>query len=251
MGRGTAKDRSSTRRRGVRYRRALVACALVVLVLPGAVGCGESGEEEAAARRRAAVAARHARELAVGRRVFAKHCQACHTLAGKRYTGPIIEFEAPNLDEVRLKRKYVEWRVEYGGPAMPSFTQATSESGIRALVTYVTETAGGDVEDGDDATQQVAAGKQVFAQSCATCHAIEGRVAVGNHGYHGNDFNLVKPTARFVAQRVREGVLPPDMMPAFRGKLSAEQIEDVAAYVNAVAAEGPEAPRSPFELLGE
>ncbi|HMJ03611.1 MAG TPA: cytochrome c, partial [Conexibacter sp.] len=113
MDRGRAKDRIGTRR-----QRALVACALALLALPGATGCGESGEDEAAARRRAAVAARHARELAVGRRVFAKHCQACHTLAGKPYDGPIIEFEAPNLDEVRLKRKYVEWRVEYGGPAM-------------------------------------------------------------------------------------------------------------------------------------
>ncbi len=40
MGRGTAKDRSRTRR-----RRALVACALALLALPGAAGCGESGEE--------------------------------------------------------------------------------------------------------------------------------------------------------------------------------------------------------------
>jgi mono/diheme cytochrome c family protein len=250
--RGTARDRSRTRR-----RRALVACALGLLVLPGAAGCGESGEEKAAARRRAAIAARqaaqHAREMTVGRRVFAKHCQACHTLAGNRYDGPIIEFEAPNLDEVRLKRRYVRWRVEYGGPAMASFTSDIPAHGVRALITYVTETAGGEVvDDGDQPPEQLDAGKEVFAQNCAVCHGIAGRAATGDVGYSGMDFNLVKPSVRYVERNVRSGVAPDTgMMTPFRNRLTAEQIEAVATYVSAVAAEGPEAPRTPFSFPEE
>jgi ubiquinol-cytochrome c reductase cytochrome c subunit len=244
MDRGTAKDRSRTRR-----HRALVACALVLLALPGAAGCGESGEDEAAARRRAAAAARLRAELAVGRRVYARHCQSCHTLAGEPYDGPIIEFEAPNLDEVRLKRPYVEWRIEYGGPAMASFSREIPEHGVRALITYVTETAGRNVVDGDPPPAQLAEGKEVFAQNCAACHAIDGREMTGRPVYYGMDFNLIKPSAGYVEDIVREGIGPVEQMPPFRGRLSGAQIAAVAAYVNAVAAEGPEAPRTPFEDL--
>jgi cytochrome c6 len=227
----------------------LIACALVLLALPGAAGCGESGEEEAAARRRAAAAALVKREVALGRRVFATHCQSCHTMAGKRYTGPIIEFEAPNLDEVRLKRHYVEYRLQYGGPAMASFTTEIPPDGLRALATYVAETAGGDVTDGDPPADQLAAGKEVFAQSCAICHGIAGRTMQGRPIYPGMDFNLIKPSPAMVREKALDGVMEGEMMPAFRGRLSAQEIEDVAAYVNAVAAEGPEAPRTPFEDL--
>lgn len=251
--RGTAKDRS-TRGRGARRsrrRRALVACALTLLALPGAAGCGESGEEKAAARARAVAAAQHARELAAGRRVFAEHCDSCHTLAGKRYTKPVIEWEAPNLDEVRLKRKYVEYRLEYGGPAMASFIRSLPEPDVRAVITYVTETAGRDVvDDGDQPPQEIAAGREVFAANCARCHGIEGRAMTGDPVYPGIDFNLVKPSVRMVREKARRGIaLHVGIMPAFGRRLSGAELDAVATYVNAVAAEGPEAPRTPFETL--
>lgn len=242
MDRGTAKDRSRTRR-----RQALVACTLVLLALPGAAGCGESGDEKAAERRRAAAAAAHARAMEVGRRVFDRHCQSCHTLNGKPYTvRPPVEFEAPNLDEVRLKRHYVADRVDVGGPAMASFSSEIPEPGYSAVITYVTAAAGRNVEDGDPPAAQLAAGREVFAQHCAACHGIEGRALNGQPVYPGIDFNLVKPSEDFVRKRVSNGIRL-GMMPAFRDTLDDEQIDAVAAYVNAVAAEGPEAPRSPNE----
>ena len=148
-----------------------------------------------------------------------------------------------------MKRHYVEWRVKYGGPAMASFTTEMPPDRLRALVTYVTETAGEEVADGDPPAAQLAAGKEVFAQSCAACHGIEGRAMRGRPVYYGMDFNLMKPSARYVRRIATEGV-ETGGMPKFGGRLSPQQIEDVAAYVNAVAGEGPEAPRSPFEDLG-
>lgn len=243
MDRGTAKDRRSTRR-----RRALVACALALLVLPGAAGCGESGEEKAAARRRAVAAARHARELVVGRKVFATHCAACHAMEGKPRTGPLIEWEAPLLDMVKPKRHYVEWRVDSGGFAMASFSSEIPEARRRALITYVTEVSGSEVEDGDPPPDVLDAGREVFAEHCARCHGIEGRAMTGEPLYTGMDFNLVKPSVRLVQRNARRGVAPDiDLMPAFGNVLTDEQIDAVAAYVNAVAAEGREAPESPFE----
>jgi cytochrome c oxidase cbb3-type subunit 3 len=224
----------------------------LLVVLCGALGCGGSDGDEAAARRRAADA-RVERQLALGRRVFARHCRACHTLAGRRYTKPVIEWEAPNLDEVRLKRHYVEWRIEYGGPAMASFSRAIPPRGVAAAIAYVTATAGRHVRDGDPPRAQLAAGRALFAQHCAACHGIAGDPMTGRPDYPGVDFNLVKPSERLVRTAVREGVAPDvGLMPAFAGRLASADVAAVAAYVNAVAAEGPEAPRTPFEArLGE
>lgn len=228
--------------------RRAAACVLM-LVLALAAGCGgeDTSKEDAAKAARARAEARaHARRMEVGRRVFAKHCQACHTLAGKRYTGPIIEFEAPNLDEVRMKRKYVEYRVAVGGPAMASFHSEMSRAEFRSVVDYVTETAGRNVVDtGDQPPELLAEGKEVFAQNCAVCHAIEGRNLQGRPIYVGMDFTIVKPSERYAIKRMRTGVLAETsegMMPSFRGKLSGAQMRAVAAYVTAVAMEGPEAP---------
>lgn len=266
MGRGTGQDRRSARARRARRvlrararrlrgprshrpRRALVACLLALLAVPVAAGCGESGEEQAAARRRAAAEARHAREMALGSEVFSEWCASCHTLLGEPYTEPVIEWEAPNLDEVRPKRHYVEHRLEYGGPAMSSFRRLLSEDEYRAVATYVTETAGRDVDDsGDQPPEQVAAGRELFADNCARCHGIEGRAQTGDPLYVGVDFNLVKPSVRFVRRSARHGIAPEvGIMPAFGDVLDDAELRALAAYVNAVAAEGPEAPSTRFE----
>jgi mono/diheme cytochrome c family protein len=185
--------------------------------------------------------------MEVGRRVFAENCDTCHTLAGRRFTDPIIEWEAPNLDEVKLKREYVRSRVQSGGPAMASFG-ALPAAEFGAVVDYVTETAGRNVrDDGDQPQELLADGEQVFAQNCAGCHAIAGRDRAGRPVYPGMDFNLIKPSERYVIERIKAGVAPEEdepLMPSFRGKLSSAQMRAVAAYVTAVAKEGPEAPET-------
>jgi len=233
-------------------RRATACVLLLALALAGG-GCGSNSSErdEAAAAQARAEARAHARRMEIGRRVFARHCASCHTLAGRRYTDPIIEWEAPNLDEVRLKRDYVRYRVELGGPAMASFSTELSRAEFGALIDYVTETAGRNAkDDGDQPAALLAQGKQVFSQQCAGCHAIAGRDRTGRPTLPGMDFNLIKPSERYVIERMKEGVLPDEaepVMPSFRGKLSGAQMRAVAAYVMAVAKEGPEAPETSTE----
>ena len=145
-------------------RRATACVLLLVLALAGGCGSDSSKDDAAAAARARAEVRAHARRMELGRRVFAEHCDTCHTLAGRHYTGPIIEWEAPNLDEVRLKRAYVRSRVETGGPAMASFSGELSSAEFRAVVDYVTETAGRNVaDDGDQPEELLAEGERVFA----------------------------------------------------------------------------------------
>ncbi|HEU4701565.1 MAG TPA: c-type cytochrome [Conexibacter sp.] len=232
-------------------RRATACVLLLVLAL---AGCGSDAKDEqaaAAAARARAKAQAHARRMEIGRRLFGKHCASCHTLEGRPFTGPIIEWKAPNLDHVQLERPYVRERVEYGGPAMASFVSGFSEAQFEALVDYITETAGREVvDDGGQPAELISRGRALFAQHCAACHGIEGRAMLGRPTYGGMDFNRLKPSERFVIARMTSGVLPDDpepLMPSFTGRLTRAQMHAVAAYVTAVANEGPNAPPPPSE----
>ena len=70
------------------------------------------------------------------------------------------------------------------------------------------------------------AGKQVFATAgCSGCHTLKDAGATGTVG--PNLDQLQPPLSKVITQVVNGG----PVMPAFKGKLSAKQIADVAAYV--------------------
>jgi mono/diheme cytochrome c family protein len=70
------------------------------------------------------------------------------------------------------------------------------------------------------------AGKQVFASAgCGGCHALE---AAGSAGTVGPNLDEAKPDHALVVDRVTNGK---GVMPPFKGQLSEQEIEDVAAFV--------------------
>lgn len=70
------------------------------------------------------------------------------------------------------------------------------------------------------------AGKAVFARAgCASCHTLKD---AGAHGTIGPNLDRLKPPEARIVTQVENGGGP---MPAFKGQLSAKQIQDVAAYV--------------------
>ena len=75
-------------------------------------------------------------------------------------------------------------------------------------------------------TGDPAAGKHVFATAgCTGCHTLKAAGATGTVG--PNLDQLKPPLARIVTQVENGGKI----MPAFKGKLSPKQIQDVAAFV--------------------
>jgi len=71
-----------------------------------------------------------------------------------------------------------------------------------------------------------AAGKAVFTSAgCTTCHTLKD---AGSHGTIGPNLDQLKPPEARIVTQVENGGGP---MPAFKGQLSAKQIQDVAAYV--------------------
>jgi len=95
------------------------------------------------------------------------------------------------------------------------------KGGGGAVTTTQTSTGGGGV------TGKAEAGKAVFASAgCGGCHTL---AAAGASGNVGPNFDTVKPAAALVLARVTNGK---GAMPSFKGRLTAQQIADVAAYVS-------------------
>jgi|tagenome__1003787_1003787.scaffolds.fasta_scaffold20787297_2 cytochrome c551 len=102
-----------------------------------------------------------------------------------------------------------------------STTTPTPNTVVGNAPTTSTAPAGG--------TGNAAAGKAVFTANCTACHTLADANSKGNVG---PNLDQLKPDAATVAHQVANGG---GGMPAFKGQLSAQQIQDVAAYVSSVA----------------
>lgn len=103
-----------------------------------------------------------------------------------------------------------------------STTTPTPNTVIGNTPTTSTTTAGG-------GKGNAAAGKAVFTTNCSACHTLADADAKGTVG---PNLDQAKPSAAIVATQVTNGG---GVMPAFKGKLTPQQISDVAAYVSSVA----------------
>ena len=89
---------------------------------------------------------------------------------------------------------------------------------------------GGDDEGGGGASGNAEAGAKVFASAgCGGCHTLK---AAGSSGTTGPNLDELAPSEDTVREQVTNGG---GGMPAFKDKLSEQQIADVAAYVSANA----------------
>jgi mono/diheme cytochrome c family protein len=72
-------------------------------------------------------------------------------------------------------------------------------------------------------------GKTVFTSNCKSCHTLKDADATGSIG---PNLDELQPDKATVQRQVINGGGP---MPAFKGKLSTTQINDVSTYVSSVA----------------
>ncbi len=105
--------------------------------------------------------------------------------------------------------------------------EGTETTGGGEETTGGTETTGGEETTGETGrVGDAAAGKEVFETAgCTSCHTLADANATGTVGPNLDD---AKPPHDLVVERVTNGMGP---MPPFKGQLSEQQIEDVAAYV--------------------
>lgn len=244
----------------VRLVAAVAGCAAAGLLL---AGCGDT-----------VAYSKGTGDRANGKVLFTQSCGGCHTLADAGTTGQIgpnldDAFRASRRDGlgqstiVQVVRGQIAYPVtspSTGVPGMPADivtgqdaedvasyvaavagvagSNATASSGSASGTTETTATgttstdttattttgaAGGD-------TALLATGKKVFESAgCTGCHTLADAGATGSVG---PNLDEAKPDATLVTDRVTHGL---GAMPSFQGRLSADEIAAVAAYVSTVA----------------
>jgi cytochrome c6 len=109
-------------------------------------------------------------------------------------------------------------------------TTATPDKVVGTVPTTTTTGGGNANLPALDLKGDATAGKSVYASSgCGSCHTLSD---AGSTGTIGPDLDEAKPSFDLAVERVTLGKSP---MPAFKGKLTNQQIADVAQYVSTVA----------------
>lgn len=105
-------------------------------------------------------------------------------------------------------------------PAPPVETTETTTTEEATTTTTETDAAAG------GSTPQ---GKEIFIANCSGCHTLDD---AGTDGSVGPNLDASSPSQDKVVERVTEGK---GVMQSFEGILTEEEIQEVAAYVSAVA----------------
>ena len=101
---------------------------------------------------------------------------------------------------------------------------------VAVVLTAFAAGCGGGGEDTPPAT--AGGGEKLFSDNCANCHTL---AAAGASGKVGPDMDQLRPGPDLVNAQVTNGG---GGMPAFKGKLTPEQITELANYVADNAGKG-------------
>jgi len=218
-----------------------LGAGLVAAALLGA-GCGTGGVAKGAQRP----------DLNNGQQLFTQNCAACHTLAAAGTNGTI----GPNLDNsfaAARQEGYPDSSIEnivldqirLGSGPIATYTtnkKFTPQTPMPAnivkgqdaidVAAYVASVAGAGGYTVSSLASLGTDGAAIFkGAGCAGCHTL---AAAGSTGTVGPNLDQLgsKLTLAIVAKQVTNGGA---VMPAFKGKLTAAQIQAVAKYVSSVA----------------
>jgi cytochrome c oxidase cbb3-type subunit 3 len=195
-----------------------------------------------------------------GAALYARYCALCHAADGSGYA-------ADNANSLRTESflatasdEFLRWAIAYGRPGTPMAAFSREQGGplgsaeITTLIGYlrtlhpVPRTA----VDERRVQGRSEAGRQVYAQHCAECHGVQGqgRTALSL----SNPVFLATASDGFIRHAIEQG-RSGTPMEAYKGRLSAEQIDDVTAYLRSwartVQLPGPiaELPPAPTQVV--
>jgi cbb3-type cytochrome c oxidase subunit III len=197
--------------------RAVSLLGIAALVL---ASCGTGGK---------AVSPSHA-DQGNGQKLFQSTCGGCHALAAAGSSGT----SGPNLDAAfgpSRKQGFKQSTIQNvvldqirlaAAPMPKNLVTGEDAQDVAAYVAAVAGQGGGEAKPpsalGND-------GKTIFQSQCASCHTLK---AANASGTIGPNLDQLKPDAARVQHQVEVGG---GVMPAFKGKLTDQQIQAVAKFV--------------------
>ncbi|MGH9229606.1 MAG: c-type cytochrome [Acidimicrobiales bacterium] len=179
-----------------------------------------------------------AEALALGQRLYQRDCSFCHGNEGQGTSnGPdlITGENGPALTDFMLRTG----RMPIGEPdeEVRAGSSPYDDDEIAALVAYIDDAfdpPGPDIPEIDVAAGDLAAGRAVYEENCAACHAttgIGGAMLAQRGGKTTGIFipDFARTSATEVGEAVRTG---PGAMPAFGpGIIDEGELDDLARYV--------------------
>jgi cbb3-type cytochrome c oxidase subunit III len=189
------------------------------------------------------VAAARAPEALSGAALFAAKCSVCHQAAGQGTAdfpplagNPVVSAADPSamiaiIVNGRSGPLNVNGKTFNG--TMPTWKGQLTNADIASVATYVRSSWGNTASPVTE--EQVAAagspvsaqvGAAVFAKNCAACHGANGQGGIGPALAENPRVNIANPTAMLTT--ILQGR---NVMPSWRGQLSASDIASVATFV--------------------
>lgn len=165
-----------------------------------------------------------------GQKLFQSKCGGCHTLAAAGTPGTV----GPNLDDAFRADKQQGFKestienvvlLQIRQPSAPMPKNLVKGQDAQDVAAYVAAVAGQGAESSGSPQQLGTDGKKIFSTECSSCHTLQ---AAGATGTVGPNLDQLKPSQAIAQHQVENGG---GVMPAFKGKLSPEQIAAVAKFV--------------------
>jgi mono/diheme cytochrome c family protein len=231
----------------IRARRAGVLGAGLAAAALLAAGCGTGGVASAGGARP---------DTNAGEQLFKQSCGSCHTLQAAGTAGTI----GPNLDDAFATPRQEGYsdssienvvldQIRLGSGSLATYTTVKHGKGLTPqtqmpanllkgqdaidVAAYVASVAGQNGPGGSSSLASAGTnGEAIFkAAGCSGCHTL---AAAGSTGTIGPNLDQLasKLTMPIVVRQVTNGGA---IMPAFKGKLTAAQIQAVAKYVTSSA----------------
>ena len=169
-----------------------------------------------------------------GAQLFTSKCGGCHQLQAAGTQGNI----GPNLDAAFAADREQGFPDDTISSVVLDQIRLASAPMPRNLVKgqdavdvadYVAATAGVNGSEAKAPTTKSTDGKTIFTTNCGSCHALK---AAGTKGNIGPNLDQLKPALAATQRQVIHGG---GVMPAFKGRLTDQQITAVSKYVAANA----------------
>jgi cbb3-type cytochrome c oxidase subunit III len=169
-----------------------------------------------------------------GGKLFTAKCGGCHTLAAAGTQGTV----GPDLDGAFYADRQQGFKdstivnvvldqIRLASPPMPS--NLVKGQDAEDVAAYVASVAGVNGPEPKSTATKSTNGKTIFTTTCGSCHTLK---AAGTKGTIGPNLDQLKPAFAIAKAQVEHGG---GVMPAFKGKLTDQQITAVAKFVSSSA----------------
>lgn len=174
-----------------------------------------------------------------GAALYARYCALCHGARGQGYAADHANALANQQFLVAASDPFLGWAIAYGRPGTPMAAFGKDRGGpldhgqISKLITFIRSWQQSPpiaLKEGL-IRGEPARGERLYAAQCAGCHGVRGKGKTAPS--LNNPVLLATASDSYLRYAIAEGRAGTPM-PAFKGKLSGDKLDDLTAYLRSL-----------------